>query len=177
MLSGMHGQTLNENFKIYNMNKIVLTLLFISCFNCVGSQSNRKETEGTPSFKSQIFEYKNDTLNQMVEVLKINEDTLKVSIETSNLKRKTTCSIEGIAVRDTIGDFLKEEETVQDENGEIFSVINYRFFYKGTVNLLGIQLDRVNKNRLVYYKIESGQGLEKPYCLLYSVGTLREIMP
>jgi hypothetical protein len=156
------------------MNKIVLALLVISYFNCVGCKPNSKEIKDKTSSESKIFEYKNDTLSQRVEVFKINNDTLKVNIKTSNLKRKTSCSIEGIAIRDTVGDFLEEEETVQDENGEVFSVIRYRFFYKGTVNLLDIELDRVTKNRLVYYKVESGQVLDKPYCLLYSVGTLRE---
>ncbi len=155
------------------MNKIVLILLFISCFGYVGCQPNRKGMKDKLSFETQIFEYKNDTLSQRVEVYKISEDTLKISILTSYLKRKTSCSVEGVAIRDTVGDFLKEEETVQDDNGEVFSVINYRFYYTNTTYLLGIQLDRVNKNRLVYYKVESGQVLEKPYCLLYSMGTLR----
>jgi hypothetical protein len=157
------------------MNKIVLTLiLLISWFNYVGCQSNRKEIKNSSNFKNDIFEYKNDTINQKVEIQQINKDSLKVNIETNNLKRKTECSLKGIAVRDTVGEFLNEEETVQDENGEVFSVTNYRFFSKGGVNVLCIQLDRLNKNKLIYYKVESGQALEKSYCLHYSVGTLKK---
>lgn len=156
------------------MNKIVLTLIFFACFICVFCQSSKKEIKGPTSFTNQTFEYRNDTINQTVELLKISRDTLILNIKTSNLKRRTSCSIEGMAIRDTVGDFLNEEETVQDENGEVYSVINYRFFNKDKLNILCIQLDKIKNNRLIYYKVESEKFLEKSNCLLYSIGTLRK---
>ena len=156
------------------MNKIVLVLLFFSYFNSVGCRLNPKEIESETSSGSKILEYRNDTIIQRVELFIIHIDTMKVNIKTSNLSRKTSCSIEGIAFRDTVGNFLNGEETVQDENGDVFSVDNYRFLYKDTLYLLGIELERRSKNRLVYYQVESAHLFDNPFCLLYSVGTLRE---
>jgi hypothetical protein len=103
---------------------------------------------------------------QKVDLINISEDSLIVNIYTIHLGETTSCSLEGIAIRDTVGDFLNEEETVQDDYGEVFSVVNYRFLYKDSVYLLGIQLERGEINRLVYYPAESHYLFENSKCLL-----------
>lgn len=156
------------------MNKCLLLLVAFFYFNFVACQSNINEIKDKKSSGIEIFSFKNDTIDQSVEIMKINKDTLKVKFKTTDLKGKISCSLEGIAVRDTIGDFLNEEETVEDENGKVFSVTNYLFFDNDSINTMVVQLDRKNRNKLLYYKIDSVSIKVKPNCLYYSVGTLRK---
>jgi hypothetical protein len=152
----------------------MFALLVIVSLSYYNGQANQKEAKNKLPFESQIFEYKNDSLTQNIKVVKIHEDTLKVTISTLNSKRETSCVMKGIAIRDTIGDFLHEEETVRDEKGDVFSITNYRFFYNGTINILNIQIDRIDKNKLIYYEVDSIWASENPDCLLYSIGALRK---
>ncbi len=154
------------------MNKVVLALLSIFSLYCFDCRSGIFVFEDKPSSENMIFEYKNDTLIQRVEAYKISNDSLNLTIESINLKSKKSCSMKGIAVRDTVGDFLQEEETEQDKNGLVFSVVNYLFYYEGSVMLLNIAIERLDQNKLLYRQINSTRVTQDPFCLLYSVGTL-----
>jgi hypothetical protein len=122
---------------------------------------------------TQVFEFNNDTINQIMEITKINKDTLKISLKTINKFRKTSCKLEGTAIHDTVGDFLNEEETEEIENNEVMQVKDFTFFYKGSIPLLKIALD-IKSDRLRFYGIDSAYSSNLTCNLFNSIGTLKK---
>jgi hypothetical protein len=147
-----------------------ITIIISICISLIQSCSGQSMHKVQP----EIFEFKNDTINQVMEVTNIDKDTLLISLNTINNLRSTSCRLEGSAIHDTLGDFLNEEETEDIENNEYMQVKRYTFLYRDSIPIFGIALDIINNDRLKYTSFNSPFSPSLPGCLLYSVGTLRK---
>jgi hypothetical protein len=150
---------------------LIFTLLFIS-IGC--TQNNHKATQEKALPKSQLFEFKNDTLAQIMEVSQISKDTLKVNFKTINKLRNTECVVNGFAIHDTTGDFLKEEETVEIEKFEVIPVKYFSFSATNASVKFIIALDISTNDKLILLGPEKTSDLTLIDCLFKSVGTLRK---
>ncbi len=84
---------------------IILIFLIRSVSGCTQKKHNKQQ--GTRLTKTQVFEYKNDTITQTLVVVKISSDTLKVNLNMSNKLSNNSCSLIGLAIHDTVGDYLQ----------------------------------------------------------------------
>ena len=152
-----------------------LTICICLFSGCI--QKKNVKPLATQLEKPLVFEFKNDTITQIMEVIQLSSDTLKVNLNMINTLRDYSCSISGLAIHDTIGDFLQEEETLEIENSEIMSVKYFTFFDEKGSSLFDISIDRMSFERLVFYgEPDSISKSTYPKCLFYSLGTLKKIV-
>ena len=152
---------------------ILITLIIIhGAFAC--TQTKKNTTQDRPVLQLQIYEFKNDSLSQIVEVSQISDDTLKINLKTINKIRKTSCVLEGFAIHDTIGDFLNEEETVEIEGNEVIPIKYFTFLDNKTSIQIIIALDISTKDKLIFQGSNSGLEPKIHNCLINSIGTLRK---
>ena len=156
------------------MNRTILILVIIIYGTFACTQTKKKTALDTTKFQLQIFEFKNDSLNQIMEVYQISDDTLKVNLKTTNYVRNASCILEGLAIHDTTGDFLNEEETIEIEKGEIIPVKYFKFSDNKNSIQFVIGLDTSTKDKLIFEGPDLGFDPKMPHCLSNSVGTLRK---
>jgi hypothetical protein len=156
------------------MNKTILIALIIThgIFAC--TQTKKKTTQDISVLQLQIFEFKNDSLSQIMELSQISDDTLKINLKTINKIRNTSCVLEGLAIHDTIGDFLNEEETVEIEGNEVIPIKYFTFLDNKTSIKIIIGLDISTKDKLIFQGPNSGFNPKTLNCLFNSIGTLRK---
>ncbi|MCK6601862.1 MAG: hypothetical protein L6Q77_08565 [Bacteroidetes bacterium] len=99
-----------------------------------------------------FYQFKNDSLIQNIEITEINSDTLFINIESYRVDKSIKYSISGVATRDTVGDFLNEEETMEDLNGEAFSVLKYSFVDKLHCCKFVIYVERFKMEKIIIYE-------------------------
>jgi hypothetical protein len=154
---------------------ICFTILICLFSGCI--QKKNVKPQETQLAKPLVFEFKNDTITQIMEIFQLSSDTLKVNLNMTNTLRDNSCLISGLAIHDTIGDFLHEEETTEIENSEVISIKDFWFFDEKGSSLFVISVDRVSFERLVFYgKPDSLSRSTYPKCLFYSVGTLKKTL-
>ncbi len=159
------------NSNIYTFFKMVRSILFILMVTIIAACTQAKNAT---QVKPQLFKFTNDTLSQIMKVIPLNKDTFKVSLETINKIRNTRCTINGMAIRDTVGDFLHEEETEEIEKNVIIPVKYFIFSEsKGALQFV-FALDNLTMDKIILQGPEKLITSERQTCYLRSVGILKK---
>ena len=156
------------------MNRTIIITLIIIHGILACTQTKKKTTQDISALQLQVYEFKNDSLSQIMEVSQISDDTLNINLKTFNKIRNTSCVLEGLAIHDTIGDYLNEEETIEIEGNEVISIKYFTFLDKNTSIQIIIGLDISTKDKLIFQGPNSGLDPKSHNCLFNSIGTLRK---